>query len=87
MSRHSTAVQLQPPASEEEIRASALQFVRKVSGFSRPSQANAEAFARAVDEVTAATRRLVWSLTSAQPPRDRETEASRSRERSRRRFA
>jgi hypothetical protein len=76
-----------PPATEEEIRASALQFVRKVSGFSRPSQANAEAFARAVDEVTDATRRLVASLRSGQPPRDRETEASKARERSRRRFA
>ncbi len=57
----------EPPATEEEIRASALQFVRKVSGFSRPSQANAEAFARAVDEVADATRRLVSALTTAAP--------------------
>jgi hypothetical protein len=77
----------EPPATEEEIRASALQFVRKVSGFSRPSQANAEAFDRAVDEVADATRRLVSSLTSAAPPRDRAIEAVKARERSRARFA
>jgi hypothetical protein len=77
----------EPPATEEEIRAASLQFVRKVSGFSRPSQANAEAFARAVDEVAATTRRLVSSLMSAAPPRDREIEALSARERSRRRFA
>lgn len=77
----------EPPATEEEIRASALQFVRKVSGFSRPSQANAEAFDRAVDEIADATRRLVFSLTSAAPPRDREVEAVKARERSRARFA
>ena len=76
----------EPPATEEEIRASALQFVRKVSGFSHPSQANAEAFARAVDEVADVTRRLVASLHSAAPPRDRAVEAVRARERSRRRF-
>ena len=77
----------EPSATEEEIRASALQFVRKVSGFAHPSQANAEAFARAVDEVADATRRLVASLHSAAPPRDRAVEAVRARERSRRRFA
>ncbi len=77
----------EPPASEEEIRASALQFVRKVSGFSKPSQANAEAFDRAVEEVAEAARRLISSLHSAAPPRDRETEASKARERARRRFA
>ena len=76
----------EPPAREEEIRASALQFVRKVSGFTHPSQANAEAFAHAVDEVADATRRLVASLHSAAPPRDRAVEAVRARERSRRRF-
>ena len=76
----------EPPTTEEEIRASALQFVCKVSGFSRPSQANAEAFARAVDEIADATRRLVSSLHSAEPPRDRAVEAVRARERSRRRF-
>ena len=77
----------EPPATEDEVRAAALQFVRKVSGFSRPSQANAHAFDRAIDEVADATRRLVASLTSAATPRDRETEAMKARERSRRRFA
>lgn len=77
----------EPPASEEEIRAAALQFVRKVSGFSKPSQANAETFALAVDEVADAARKLVFSLHSAAPPRDRESEAIRARERARRRFA
>jgi hypothetical protein len=76
----------EPPASETEIRASALQFVRKVSGFSKPSQANAEAFERAVDEVAEAARRLILSLHSAAPPRDRETEAHKARERSRLRY-
>jgi hypothetical protein len=76
-----------PPASEEEIRASALQFVRKVSGFSKPSRANAEAFDLAVDEVAEAARKLIASLHSPSPPRDRETEALKARERSRMRFA
>jgi hypothetical protein len=76
----------EPPASETEIRASALQFVRKVSGFSKPSQANAEAFERAVDEVAEAARKLIISLHSAAPPRDRETEAHKTRERSRLRY-
>jgi hypothetical protein len=77
----------EPPASEDEIRASALQFVRKVSGFSKPSQANAEAFERAVDEVTEAARKLIHSLHSAAPARDRETEALKARDRARQRFA
>jgi hypothetical protein len=77
----------EPPASEDEIRASALQFVRKVSGFSKPSQANAEAFERAVDEITEAARKLIHSLHSAAPPRDRETEALKARDRARQRFA
>ena len=76
-----------PRASDEEIRASALQFVRKVSGFSKPSRANAEAFDRAVDEVAEAARKLIASLRSPSPPRDRETEALKARERSRLRFA
>jgi hypothetical protein len=76
----------EPPATEEEIRAAALQFVRKVSGFTRPSHANEDAFDRAVDEVAEAARKLVFSLHSAAPPRDRETEAAKARERSRRRF-
>jgi hypothetical protein len=76
----------EPPASEAEIRASALQFVRKVSGFSKPSQANAEAFERAVDEIADAARKLIVSLHSGAPPRDRETEARKARERSRLRY-
>ena len=76
----------QPPASEAEIRASALQYVRKVSGFTKPSLANAEAFERAVDEVADAARKLILSLHSAAPPRDREIEAQKARERSRLRF-
>jgi hypothetical protein len=76
----------EPPASEAEIRAAALQFVRKVSGFAKPSQANAEAFERAVDEVADAARNLISSLNSAAPPRDREVEAQKARERSRLRF-
>ncbi len=76
----------QPPASDAEIRASALQFVRKLSGFTKPSHANAEAFERAVDEVADAARKLIPSLHSAAPPRDRETEARKARERSLLRF-
>jgi hypothetical protein len=76
----------EPPATEAEIRASALQFVRKVSGFNKPSQTNAEAFERAVEEVTETARKLILSLHSAAPPRDRETEARRARERSRLRY-
>ena len=82
-----TLANFEPPATEDELRASALQFVRKLSGTTRPSRANEAAFARAVDEVTAAARRLVESLETAAPPRDRETEARKARERSRRRFA
>ncbi len=70
-----------PPASEEEIRASSLQFVRKLSGFTRPSRANEPAFARAVDEVAAAARTLIDALVTTAPPRDREVEASRARAR------
>ena len=81
-----TLYNFEPPASEAEIRASALQFVRKVSGFARPSQANAEAFERAVDDVAEAARKLISSLHSAAPPRDREAEARKARERSRLRF-
>jgi hypothetical protein len=76
----------EPPATEAEIRAAALQFVRKVSGFSKPSQANAEAFERAVDDVAEAAGKLILSLHSAAPPRDRQTEARKTRERSRLRF-
>lgn len=75
-----------PPATDDEVRASALQFVRKLSGFTKPSQANAAAFERAVDDVTAAARTLLDSLVTSAPPRDRETEAAKARERSRARF-
>ena len=77
----------EPPATEDEIRAAALQFVRKVSGYQKPSEANRAAFDGAVDEVAEAARRLVFSLHTSAPPRDRETEAERARERSRSRFA
>lgn len=82
-----TLANFDPPASRDEIRASALQFVRKLSGINRPSKANEAVFARAVDEVTAAAERLIASLTLSAPPRDREVEAEKARERSRRRFA
>jgi hypothetical protein len=71
----------QPPATEEEIRASSLQFVRKLSGFTRPSRANEAAFARAVDEVTHAARHLLDALVTNAPPRDRDVEAAKARAR------
>jgi hypothetical protein len=77
----------EPPATDEEIRASALQYVRKVSGSSKPSAANAEAFERAVDQVTLATTELLAALVTSAPPKDREVEAARRRERSLKRFA
>jgi hypothetical protein len=76
----------EPPATEDEIRASALQFVRKLSGFARPSQANRAAFDRAVDQVTAAARELLGSLVTNAPPRDREVEAAKAQARSAERF-
>ena len=76
-----------PPASKDEIRASALQFVRKVSGFTRPSQANQEPFDRAVGEVSATVERLLAALTTAAPPKNREEEAAKRRARSARRYA
>lgn len=82
-----TLANFEPPATEEEIRASALQFVRKLSGMNRPSRANQEAFDRAVDEVTAAAARLVHSITTSAAPRNRDEEARKARERSRQRFA
>jgi hypothetical protein len=82
-----TLANFDPPATEDEIHASALQFVRKLSGTARPSRANEDAFNQAVDEVTAAATKLVRSLTSAAPPRNREAEAIKARERSMRRFA
>ena len=75
-----------PPATEEEIHASALQYVRKLSGCARPSKANETAFARAVEQVTAATRELLGALVTDAPPRDRDVEAAKARERSALRF-
>jgi len=75
------------PASDSEVRASALQFVRKLSGYNRPSKANEEAFNRAVDEVTEAAQRLLDSLVTTAPRRNREVEARRARERAVKRFA
>lgn len=76
-----------PPATDDEIRASALQFVRKLSGFTHPSKANEAAFHRAVDEVTAVARRLVDSLVTTAPPRDRAAVAARAKARAAKRFA
>lgn len=76
-----------PPATEEEIRASSVQFVRKLSGLAKPSKANEQAFDRAVDKVTEAARELLRSLVTNAPPRNREWEALKARERSERRFA
>ena len=81
-----TLANFQPPATDDEIRASALQFVRKLSGTSKPSKANEEAFNAAVEEVTAAARRLVDSLEVHSPPKNREEEARKAKERSIRRF-
>jgi hypothetical protein len=81
-----TLFNFEPPATEDEIRASALQFVRKLSGFGRPSQANQAVFDRAVEEVSDAARRLLTSLHTQAPPRDRATEADKAKERSRLRF-
>ena len=82
-----TLFNFEPPANEEEVRASALQFVRKLSGFTKPSHANEAAFNRAVDEVTEVAHRLLHSLETNKPPRDRETEAVKARARSKARFA
>ncbi len=81
-----TLFNFDPPSDAQEIRASALQFVRKVSGFTRPSQANTDAFELAVDEVTATVHRLFDSLVTGAPARDREIEAAKVRARSARRF-
>jgi hypothetical protein len=75
-----------PPATDEEIRASSLQFVRKLSGFAKPSKANEPAFTRAVDQVTQAARELLGSLVTNAPPRDREVEASKARARAAHRY-
>jgi len=82
-----TLFNFEPPATEEEIRASALQFVRKLSGFTNPSRANEAAFKQAVEEVTAAARLLLRSLETASPARNREVEAMKARARAKERFA
>lgn len=82
-----TLANFEPPATDDEIRASALQFVRKLSGMQRPSRANEEVFNRAVDDVTAAARTLIASLQTNAPPKDRETERAKAQERAKRRFA
>jgi len=76
-----------PPATDEEIRNAALQFVRKITGASRPSKANEEAFARATDEIAESSRRLLASLRTVAPPRDRERERAKAKARAERRFA
>ena len=82
-----TLANFAPPATDDEIRASALQFVRKLSGSNRPSRANEVAFNLAVEEVTAAAQRLIHSLATSAPPRNREEQARKAQERSRARFA
>jgi hypothetical protein len=82
-----TLANFDPPATDDEVHASALQFVRKLSGTTRPSQANEAAFNQAVAEVTAAARRLIDALELRSPPRDRAVEAEKAKERSRKRFA
>jgi hypothetical protein len=82
-----TLANFEPPATDDEVRASALQFVRKLSGTTRPSRANEQVFERAVEEVTAAARTLLASLQTSAAPRDRAEEARKAQERSRKRFA
>jgi hypothetical protein len=82
-----TLFNFEPPATEDEIRASAVQFVRKLSGFTAPSKANEPAFNRAVDEVSEVARRLLASLETASPPRNREVEAMKAKARARARYA
>jgi hypothetical protein len=77
----------EPPATEDEIRGAALQYVRKISGFTKPSQANEQAFARAVDEVAAASARLLAGLVTSAAPKDREVEAERAKARAAKRYA
>ena len=82
-----TLFNFEPPATEDEVRDAALQYVRKISGTTKPSRANAAAFERAVDEIAAATERLLESLVTTAPPKDREVEAARARERAAKRYA
>jgi hypothetical protein len=82
-----TLFNFEPPATDDEVRAAALQYVRKISGFTNPSHANEEAFARAVDEIAAVSRRLVDALVTNAAPKDRATEAARARARAAERYA
>jgi hypothetical protein len=82
-----TLYNFEPPATDEEVRGAALQYVRKISGFNKPSQANAEAFERAVDEVAEVSARLLDELVTSAPPKDREVEAAKRRARAEQRFA
>jgi hypothetical protein len=82
-----TLFNYEPPATEHEVRDAALQYVRKVSGFTKPSRANEEAFARAVDEVSSSTQRLLDALVTSAPAKDREVEAARAKARAAQRFA
>jgi len=82
-----TLYNYEPPATEEEIRASALQYVRKISGFTKPSQANAEAFEQAVDAISEISAQLLDALVTSAPPKDREVEAAKARARAAERFA
>jgi hypothetical protein len=82
-----TLYNYEPPATNEEIRDASLQYVRKISGFTKPSQANEAAFARAVDEVAAASKRLIEQLVTSAAPKNREVEAERARARAAKRFA
>ena len=82
-----TLYNFEPPATEHEVRSAAEQYVRKISGFAKPSQANAEAFERAIDEVAEVSARLLGALVTNAPPKDREVEAARARARAAERFA
>jgi hypothetical protein len=82
-----TLYNFEPPATDDEVRAAAVQYVRKVSGFNKPSKANAEAFENAVDAVTAVSKQLLSELSTTAPPKDREVEAAKARARSQQRYA
>ena len=82
-----TLFNFEPPATEDEVRGAAVQYARKVSGFTKPSQANEQAFEHAVEEIATATTRLLDALVTNAPPKDREVEAARRRERGQKRFA
>lgn len=82
-----TLYNFEPPATDDEVRASALQYVRKISGFTKPSKANAESFDRAVDEVAEVSIRLLGELSTSAPPKDREVEAAKARARAEQRYA